>query len=114
MRRCSPRSRKEAPPATTEELERFFTEAHQALDAIQFFKTRYPEHIMRSIRGLTFRAAPDSRELSLLRATALEVVRFLERTGRVERALPDDVAPRPPRHLVPRRQRGAASDDVED
>ena len=35
-------------------------------------------------------------------------------TGRVERELPDDVAPRPPRHLVPRRQRDAASDDVED
>jgi hypothetical protein len=66
--RTLPGPRKEAPPATTEEFERFFAEAHQALDAIQFFKTRYPEHIMRSLRALTFRAAPDSRELSLLRA----------------------------------------------
>ena len=112
--RTLPGPRKEAPPATTDEFERFFAEAHQALDAIQFFKTRYPEHIMRSIRTLTFRAAPDSREISLLRATALEVVRFLERTGRVERTRSDDVAPRPPRHLVPRRQPGTGSDDAED
>ena len=114
--RTLPGPRKEAPPAQTEEFERFFTEAHQALDAVQFFKTRYPEHIMRSIRALTFRAAPDSRELSLLRATALEVVRFLERTGRVERTLPPDVSPRPPRHVIPRDERyhGATSDDAED
>jgi len=112
--RTLPGPRKEAPPPTSEEFERFFSEAHQALDAIQFFKTRYPEHIMRSIRALTFRAAPDSRELSLLRATALEVVRFLERTGRVERKLPPDVSPRPPRHVVPRRERATDSDDAED
>lgn len=114
--RTLPGPRKEAPPAQTEEFERFFTEAHQALDAVQFFKTRYPEHIMRSIRALTFRASPDSRELSLLRATALEVVRFLERTGRVERTLPPDVSPRPPRHVIPRDERyhGTASDDAED
>jgi TrmH family RNA methyltransferase len=112
--RTLPGPRKEAPPATTADFERFFTEAHQALEAIQFFKTRYPEHIMRSIRTLTFRAKPDARELSLLRATALEVVRFLERTGRIERTLPDDVSPRPPRHLVPRRQPGTGSDDAED
>ena len=105
-----PGPRKEAPPATAEEFERYFTEMHQALDAVQFFKTRYPEHIMRSIRTLTFRAAPDAREISLLRAIALEIVRFLERTGRVERSLPPDASPRPPRLLVPRPR----TDDAED
>jgi TrmH family RNA methyltransferase len=94
--------RKEAPPPTTDLYERYFNELHQSLDAIQFFKTRFPEHIMRSLRAMTFRAAPDDRELSLLRAMALEVVRFLERTGRVERTLPDDVSPRPPRHVTGR------------
>jgi TrmH family RNA methyltransferase len=111
--RTLPGPRREAPPPTTDLLERFFTEAHQALDAIQFFKTRYPEHIMRSIRTLTFRAAPDTRELSLLRAAALEVVRFLERTERVERTLPPEVSPRAPRHVAPRDDTGrrrAASD----
>jgi TrmH family RNA methyltransferase len=111
-----PGPRKEAPPATAEEFERYFAEAHQALDAIQFFKTRYPEHIMRSIRTMTFRTAPDAREISLLRAIALEIVRFLERTGRIERSRPADVAPRPPRHLVPRDERASdsRSDDAED
>jgi TrmH family RNA methyltransferase len=111
--RTLPGPRKEAPPPATDEFERFFAEAHQALDAIQFFKTRYPEHIMRSLRALTYRATPDSRELSLLRAMALEVVRFLERTGRIERTLPADVAPRPPRHIVPRTN-VSRSDDAED
>src|SRR5712675_1254981 len=50
--------RKEAPPPTTDLYERYFTELHRSLDAIQFFKTRYPEHIMRSLRAITFRAAP--------------------------------------------------------
>jgi TrmH family RNA methyltransferase len=94
--------RKEAPPPTTELFERYFAELHQSLDAIQFFKTRYPEHIMRSLRAITFRAEPDDRELSLLRAMSLEVVRFLERTGRIERELPNDVSPRPPRHITGR------------
>ncbi|HEV7991372.1 MAG TPA: TrmH family RNA methyltransferase [Gemmatimonadaceae bacterium] len=114
--RTLPPPRKDAPPPTTDLIERFFTEAHQTLEAIEFFKTRYPEHIMRSIRALTFRAAPDSRELSLLRAAALEVLRFLERSGRVERALPSDASPRPPRHVAPRDERyhGRHSDDAED
>src|SRR5258705_7971922 len=94
--------RKEAPPPTTDLYERYFTELHRSLDAIQFFKTRYPEHIMRSLRAITFRAAPDDRELSLLRAMALEVVRFLERTGHIERTISDDVSPRPPRHITGR------------
>lgn len=94
--------RKEAPPPTTDSYERYFAELHHALDSIQFFKTRFPEHIMRSMRAITFRAAPDDRELSLLRAMALEIVRFLERTGRVERTLPEDVSPRPPRHVTGR------------
>ncbi|MBA3670678.1 MAG: RNA methyltransferase [Gemmatimonadaceae bacterium] len=94
--------RKEAPPPTADLFERYFAELQHALDSVQFFKTRYPEHIMRSLRALTFRSAPDDRELSLLRAMSLEVVRFLERTGRVERTLSPDVSPRPPRHVTGR------------
>ena len=94
--------RKEAPPPTADLFERYFGELYRSLDAVQFFKTRYPEHIMRSLRAITFRAAPDDRELSLLRAMALEVVRFLERTERIERSLPEHVSPRPPRHVTGR------------
>ena len=74
--------RKDAPPASNEQLEKFFSDAANALTAIEFFKTRYPEHIMRTLRSLTFRAAPDAREISLMRAMAIEVLRYLERTGR--------------------------------
>ncbi len=100
--RVLPGPRKDAPPPTTDLFERYFVELHNALDAIQFFKTRFPEHIMRSLRAMTYRSAPDERELALLRAMSLEIVRFLERSGTIERKLPDDVSPRPPRHITGR------------
>ena len=34
---------------------------------------------MRTVRSLTFRAAPDARELSLLRAMVIEVTNYLHR-----------------------------------
>jgi TrmH family RNA methyltransferase len=71
--------RKDAPPATNEEFERFFADTERSLAAIEFFKTRFPEHIMRTVRSLTFRAAPDARELSLLRAMVIEVTNYLHR-----------------------------------
>jgi TrmH family RNA methyltransferase len=71
----------DAPPATAEQFELFFADAERALTAMDFFKTRYPEHIMRSIRSLVHRAGPDGREILLLRATAIEVVRSLERAA---------------------------------
>lgn len=74
--------RKAAPPPTAEELEQYFADAARALESIEFFKTRHAEHIMRTVRSLTMRAAPDARELSLIRAMAIEVVRYMERTAR--------------------------------
>jgi len=71
--------RKAAPPPTEAQLEQYFADAERSLAAIEFFKTRQREHIMRTVRSLTVRAAPDARELSLIRAMALEVLRFLER-----------------------------------
>jgi tRNA C32,U32 (ribose-2'-O)-methylase TrmJ len=77
-----PPARKAAPPPTQGEFDLFFTDAERSLTAIEFFKTRNAEHIMRSLRAIVFRADPDARELSLLRAMYIEVVRYLERTGR--------------------------------
>lgn len=74
-----PPPRKDAPPATAAQLEQYFADMERSLEAIEFFKTRQREHIMRTVRSLTLRAAPDARELSLIRAMALEVVRYLER-----------------------------------
>ena len=71
--------RKDAPPATAEEYEKLFADAERALHQIDFFKTRYHEHIMRTVRTLFYRSAPDSRELALLRAIFIEIVRTIER-----------------------------------
>jgi TrmH family RNA methyltransferase len=73
--------RKDAPPATAEQFEQYFGDLTRSLEAIEFFKSHHPEHIMRTLRSLTFRAAPDVRELSLLRAVAMEVVHFLDRAA---------------------------------
>jgi TrmH family RNA methyltransferase len=71
--------RKHAPPATAEEYELLFGDTEQGLYAIDFFKTRYHEHIMRSLRTIFFRARPDGRELALLRAVFIEIQRTVER-----------------------------------
>ena len=71
--------RDDAPLATAEQYERLFDNAAQALEIIAFFKTRFPEHIMRSVRSLAYRANPDAREIELMRAMAIEVVRATER-----------------------------------
>ncbi|MDQ6831020.1 MAG: TrmJ/YjtD family RNA methyltransferase [Gemmatimonadota bacterium] len=72
-------ARKDAPAATSEQFERLFADVHRALDAIDFFKTRNPELILRTARTLAFRAAPDAREIELVRAMAIEVAKTLER-----------------------------------
>lgn len=76
------RPRKHAPPPTAGELEQYFASAQQALTAMDFFRSRNPEHVMRSLRSLTFRAEPDARELTLVRAMAIEVLRTIDRIER--------------------------------
>jgi tRNA/rRNA methyltransferase/tRNA (cytidine32/uridine32-2'-O)-methyltransferase len=89
--------RKDAPPPEAVELERFHADAEAALRAIDFFKTRYPEHVLRAVRSLVARADPNARELSLMRAMAIEVVKNLERVRRgLGTAAPEvEVSPRP-------------------
>lgn len=72
-----PRNR--AAPATSLQLEELHADWTRALRAIDFFKTRQPEHVMRSFREIVFRAELDGREASLLRAMGIEVIRFLDR-----------------------------------
>jgi tRNA/rRNA methyltransferase/tRNA (cytidine32/uridine32-2'-O)-methyltransferase len=71
--------RKDAPPARAEQFERFFTDADRALAAIDFFRTRNEELVVRSLRSLTYRASPDAREIDLMRSIAIEVMRAIER-----------------------------------
>lgn len=71
--------RNQAAPATSGQLEELFGDWTRALEAIDFFKTRLPDNVMRSFREIVFRARLDGREASLVRAMGIEVVRFLER-----------------------------------
>jgi TrmH family RNA methyltransferase len=73
--------RRDAAPATSGQLEELFVDWERALWALDFFKTRRPESVMRSLREIFFRADLDGREASLVRAMGIEVVRYLERVG---------------------------------
>jgi hypothetical protein len=53
------RPRKHAAPPTARQLELAFADAERALAALDFFKTRNAEYVMRSLRSLVFRAEPD-------------------------------------------------------
>ena len=72
---------REAEPATSGQLEELFDDWHRALWAIDFFKTRRSESVMRSFREFVFRADLDGREASLVRAMGIEVARYLQRVG---------------------------------
>jgi TrmH family RNA methyltransferase len=74
--------RRQAAPAPVGELERLFVDIERALAAIEFFKTRDAEHVLRTVRDVIHRAPLDEREVKLLRAMAIEVVKYGERLAR--------------------------------
>ncbi len=49
--------------------------------AIEFFKTRQYDNVVRSLRETFFRAGLDQREAKLFRAMSIEVIHFLRRMG---------------------------------
>lgn len=71
--------RKDAPAAASAQYERLFADVQRALAGLEFFRTRNAELIMRTVRSMAYRAAPDAREIELVRAMALETLRALER-----------------------------------
>jgi TrmH family RNA methyltransferase len=73
--------RRDAPPPTVEFLQVVFDDMERALWAIDFFKTRNSESVMRTLRELVRRAEVDAREAGFLRAMAIEVVKYLRRAG---------------------------------
>lgn len=73
--------RRRAAPATHRQYEQLFEDAEATLNAIEFFKTRNPAIVMRTVRDIAHRTPLDQREAKLLRAMCIEVVRFLERKG---------------------------------
>lgn len=54
------------PPASADEMERYFDNLARTLQAIDFHKGKAPEIVLMRLRRLYLRAAPDSRELRIL------------------------------------------------
>jgi len=71
--------KREVVPARVELLERLFEDMERALWAVDFFKSRQTETVMRSYRELIRRADPDAREAGFLRAMAIEVQKYVGR-----------------------------------
>ena len=78
--------RKDAPPPTHLEWEQALANIEESLTAIRFFRTRNVDHIMRTTRSLLARAEPNARELTLVRAMAIETLRTLDR---IKNGLPE-------------------------
>jgi len=65
----------EAPPATSEEMEHFYTHLEKVLTDIQFLDPDNPRHLMRRMRRLFIRARPDKNEVNILRGVLTAVDR---------------------------------------
>lgn len=66
------------PPATHAELEGFFSQLADTLDAIDFHKGRTPAAAMRKFRRLYLRAGLDAREVRLLRGMLADAQRMAD------------------------------------
>ena len=71
--------------ATHQDLELLFADVENSLEVIEFFKSRKPRAIMRTVRELVRRASMDRRESRLVRGMALEVRHLLVRKGLLDR-----------------------------
>lgn len=69
-------------PASHAQLEGFFAQLAETLDAIDFHKGRAPESAMRKLRRLFLRARPDVREVRLLRGVLADAQRMARLAGR--------------------------------
>ncbi len=65
----------EAPPATSEEMEHFYTHLENVLRDVRFLDPDNPRHLMRRLRRLFIRARPDRNEVNILRGILTAVDR---------------------------------------
>jgi len=70
-----------AGPTTHGELEALFRDWEASMHAIEFFKKRQADLVMRGFREVIYRADLDAREAGLFRAIGLEIGHFLRRKG---------------------------------
>ena len=69
------------PPASHAEMESFFEQLAQTLDAIDFHKGRAPDSAMRKLRRLYLRAGLDAREVRILRGILADAQRMAMLAG---------------------------------
>lgn len=74
-----PEAKRGETPATREEIEEMFAALRGGLERIEFFKSRAPRQVMRTIRTLLSRAEPDRREARLMRAVGFEIGHYIDR-----------------------------------
>lgn len=75
-----PRGRRATRPPTHQEMEEAFAALADGLGRIEFYKARKPEAVMRTLRTIVRRAAPDLRETRLIAAVGYEIGNYLDRT----------------------------------
>lgn len=68
----------DAPLATSEEMEHFYTHLEEVLTDIRFLDPENPRHLMRRLRRLFVRARPDQNEVNILRG----ILTAVERKGK--------------------------------
>lgn len=76
-----PATARELPPASHAELEGFFAQLADTLDAIDFHKGRTPEAAMHKLRRLFLRSDLDAREVRLLRGVLADAQRMARLAG---------------------------------
>lgn len=69
----------QAPPATADELNRFYTHLEQVLVQTEFLDPAEPKQLMRRLKRLFNRARPDTVEMNILRGILTAVQRSLGR-----------------------------------
>jgi tRNA (cytidine32/uridine32-2'-O)-methyltransferase len=72
---------RDEPPASHAQMESFFAQLADTLDAIDFHKGRAPEAAMRKLRRLFLRARPDEREVRILRGVLADAQRMARLAG---------------------------------
>lgn len=72
----------DAPPAAHAQLEGFFAQLAETLEAIDFHKGRAPESALRKLRRLYLRARPSEAELRLLRGVLADAQRMARLANR--------------------------------
>ena len=74
-----PKPRRDISPASSLQLRALFQQSEAALEAIDFFKGKNPEAIMRTLRAVLRRAELTAREATLLRAMGIETQKAFSR-----------------------------------